>query len=66
MKTVKRNVCQLVGMYEGSYMDAAARIIDAVIILLVSSSFSVNFIKRLLKRGASPATSAVPAGSAAK
>ncbi len=41
-------------------------VVTAIIILLVSSSFSVNFIKRLLKRGASPATSAVPAGSAAK
>jgi simple sugar transport system permease protein len=41
-------------------------VVTAIIILLVSSSFSVNFIKRLFKRGASPAASAVPAGSAAK
>jgi simple sugar transport system permease protein len=41
-------------------------VVTAIIILLVSSSFSVNFIKRLFKRGASPTTSAVPAGSAAK
>jgi simple sugar transport system permease protein len=41
-------------------------VVTAIIILLVSSSFSVNFIKRLFKRAAAPATSAVPAGSAAK
>ena len=41
-------------------------VVTAIIILLVSSSFSVNFIKRLFRRGANPATSAVPAGSAAK
>lgn len=41
-------------------------VVTAIIILLVSSSFSVNFIKRLLKRGDAPATGAVPAGSAAK
>ena len=41
-------------------------VVTAIIILLVSSSFSVNFVKRLFRRGAAPATAAVPAGSAAK
>ena len=41
-------------------------VVTAIIILLVSSSFSVNFVKRLFKRGAVPATGAFPAGSAAK
>ena len=41
-------------------------VVTAIIILLVSSSFSVNFIKRLFRRGPAPATSTVPAGSAAK
>ena len=30
-------------------------VVTAIIILLVSSSFSVNFIKRLFRRGAAPA-----------
>ena len=41
-------------------------VVTAIIILLVSSSFSVNFIKRLLKRSPAPAAAGVPAGSAAK
>ncbi|MDP3315737.1 MAG: ABC transporter permease [Devosia sp.] len=41
-------------------------VVTAIIILLVSSSFSINFIKRLFKRGDAPATGTVPAGSAAK
>jgi simple sugar transport system permease protein len=41
-------------------------VVTAIIILLVSSSYSVNFIKRLFRQGASPAVSVVPAGSAAK
>ncbi len=41
-------------------------VVTAIIILLVSSSFSVNFIKRLFRRDAAPAAAAVPAGSAAK
>ena len=45
---------------------ARSPLFTAIIILLVSSSFSVNFIKRLFKRSAAPATATVPAGSAAK
>ena len=42
-------------------------VVTAIIILLVSSSFSINFIKRLFRRNAAPAvTATVPAGSAAK
>jgi simple sugar transport system permease protein len=41
-------------------------VVTAIIILLVSSSFSVNFIKRMFRRGPASAAAAVPAGSAAK
>lgn len=41
-------------------------VVTAIIILLVSSSFSVNFIKRLFRRAYAPAAGSVPAGSAAK
>ena len=41
-------------------------VVTAIIILLVSSSFSVNFIKRLFRRSAAPTAATVPAGSAAK
>jgi ABC-type uncharacterized transport system permease subunit len=41
-------------------------VVTAIIILLVSSSFSVNFIKRLFKRSPAAAPASVAAGSAAK
>lgn len=41
-------------------------VVTAIIILLVSSSFSVNFIKRMFRRSPAPAAGTVPAGSAAK
>lgn len=41
-------------------------IVTAIIILLVSSSYSLNFITRLFKRGPSAATAPATAGGAAK
>ena len=49
--------------------DVPAEVIDvvtAIIILLVSSSFSLNFITRLFKRSPSPATAPAAVGGAAK
>jgi ABC-type uncharacterized transport system permease subunit len=41
-------------------------VVTAIIILLVSSSFSLNFIARLFKRGPAAATATATAGGAAK
>ncbi|RYE49413.1 MAG: ABC transporter permease [Hyphomicrobiales bacterium] len=41
-------------------------VVTAIIILLVSSSFSLNFITRLLKRSPSPASAPAAVGGAAK
>jgi ABC-type uncharacterized transport system permease subunit len=41
-------------------------VVTAIIILLVSSSFSVNFVKRLFRRSPAAAPATAPAGSAAK
>ena len=41
-------------------------VVTAIVILLVSSSFSMNFIKRLFRRGPALAVASVPAGSTVK
>jgi simple sugar transport system permease protein len=41
-------------------------VVTAIIILLVSSSFSLNFVTRLFRRGPSPAAAPAVAGGAAK
>jgi simple sugar transport system permease protein len=41
-------------------------VVTAIIILLVSSTFSLGFLTRLFKRNAAPAVTPAPAGSAAK